>query len=160
MAHKRLGNDTSCSGLHHSEIERNGNQKKIGDKIILYLSDLKIFAKYRIFGKIVVFESETDLEKKISDDIVMYRSAFSTSKKEDIYEKINFLIGKEQQTKRFAIRDSRKGTHNYSSTELARIVAGAGFDEWPDIKVDLNSPELEIFVQIINNMSVIYLKHS
>ena len=141
-------------------IERNGNQKKIGDKIILYLSDLEIFAKYRIFGKIVVFESETDLEKKISDDIVMYRSAFSTSKKEDIYEKINFLIGKEQQTKRFAIRVSRKGTHNYSSTELARIVAGAVFDEWPDIKVDLNSPELEIFVQIINNMSVIYLKHS
>ena len=75
-------------------------------------------------------------------------------------EKINFLIGKEQQTKRFAIRVSRKGTHNYSSTELARIVAGAVFDEWPDIKVDLNSPELEIFVQIINNMSVIYLKHS
>ena len=90
----------------------------------------------------------------------MYRSAISSSRKEDIYKKIRYLIGREQRTKKFAIRVSRKGTHHYNSTELARTVAGAVFDEWPDIKVDLNSPELEIFVQIINNMSVIYLKHS
>ena len=141
-------------------IERNGNQKKSGDELILYLSERKIFAKYRIFGKIVVLESKTDLKKTISDDIIMYRSALSSSKKEDIYEKIRYLIGREQRTKKFAIRVSRKGTHHYSSTELARTVAGAVFDEWPNIKVDLNSPELEIFVQIINNMSVVYLKHS
>tara|TARA_B100000586_G_C20077311_1_gene413679 strand:+ start:129 stop:575 length:447 start_codon:yes stop_codon:yes gene_type:complete len=141
-------------------IERNRNQKKIGDKIILYLSELKIFAKYRIFGKIVVLESKTDLAKTIQDDIVMYRSAFSSSKKVDIYEKIKFLIDREHQTKRFAIRVDRKGTHDYSSTDLARNVAGAVFDKWPNIQVDLDCPELEIFVQIINNMSVIYLKHS
>ena len=51
-------------------IERNGNQKKIGDELILYLSERKIFAKYRIFGKIVVLESKTDLKQTISDDII------------------------------------------------------------------------------------------
>ena len=141
-------------------IERNGNQKKTGDNIILSLSEQKIFAKYSIFGKIVVLESESDLEKTIPDDIIMYRSISSSSKKEDIYEEIRLLIDKEEQTNKFAIRVNRKGTHNYNSTELARIVAGAVFDKWPDIKVDLKSPELEIFVQIINNMSIIYLKHS
>ena len=96
-------------------VERNGNQKKIGDRLILYLSERKIFAKYRIFGKIVVLESKTDLKKTISDDIIMYRSALSSSKKEDIYEKIRYLIGREQRTKKFAIRVSRKGTHHYLS---------------------------------------------
>ena len=141
-------------------IERNANPKKIGDHVILSLSAQKIFAKYNIFGKIVVLKSESALEKMIPDDIIMYRSIPSSSKKEDIYENIRLLIDKEDQAKKFAIRVNRNGTHNYNSTELARIVAGAVFDKWPDIKVDLKYPELEIFVQIINNMSIIYLKHS
>ena len=63
-------------------------------------------------------------------------------------------------TKNFAIRVDRKGNHDYDSTELASNVAGAVFDKWPDISVDLNSPELEICVQIINNKCIIYLKYS
>ena len=63
-------------------------------------------------------------------------------------------------TKNFAIKVDRKGSHEYDSTELARNVAGAVFDKWPNISVDLDSPELEICVQIINNKCIIYLKYS
>ena len=45
----------------------------------------------------------------------------------------------------------------YTSTELAKEVAGAPFEKWPKIKVNLDNPDLEINVQIINNRSIIYL---
>ena len=54
---------------------------------------------------------------------------------------------------------ARKGEHKYSSTELAKQVAGAAFEEWPNVKVNLDKPSLEINIQIINNRSIIYLRN-
>ena len=90
----------------------------------------------------------------------MYPCTFTSSKENEIYESIKMLIQHAILPKNFAIRVDRKGNHDYDSTELARNVAGAVFDKWPDINVDLNSPELEICVQIINNKCIIYLKYS
>ena len=90
----------------------------------------------------------------------MYPCTFTSSKENEIYESIKMLVERTTPTKNFAIRVDRKGNHDYDSTELASNVAGAVFDKWPDISVDLNSPELEICVQIINNKCIIYLKYS
>ena len=140
-------------------VNGNQSQKGIGDKIIISLSKQKIFAKYRLFGRIIILESEQEL----SDAILgkhLYPCIFTSSKENEIYESIKVLIENAIPTKNFAIRVDRKGNHNYDSTELARNVAGAVFDKWPDISVDLDSPELEICVQIINNKCTIYLKYS
>ena len=139
---------------------RNQNLKGLGDKIILSLSKQKIFAKYNIFGRIIALQSEQELSDVILNDKHVYPCVFTSSKENDIYESIKMLIKNAISTKNFAIRVDRKGNHDYDSTELASNVAGAVFDKWPDIGVDLNSPELEICVQIINNKCIIYLKYS
>ena len=143
-------------------IVNNGNQslKRLGDKIIISLSKQKIFAKYRVFGRIIVLESEQELSEVILNSKPLYPCIFTNSKEHEIYESIKMLVENAIPTKNFAIRVDRKGNHDYDSTELARNVAGAVFDKWPDISVDLNSPELEICVQIINNKCIIYLKYS
>ena len=143
-------------------IVKNGNQnlKRLGDKIILSLSKLKIFTKYKIFGRIIVLQSEQKLSDAILNDKHVYPCVFTSSKENDIYESIKMLIKNAISTKNFAIKVDRKGSQEYNSTELARNVAGAVFEKWPNISVDLDSPELEICVQIINNKCIIYLKYS
>lgn len=143
-------------------IVNNGNQslKRLGDKIIISLSKQKIFAKYRVFGRIIVLESKQELSEVILNSKHLYPCIFTSSKEHEIYESIILLVENAIPTKNFAIRVDRKGNHDYDSTELARNVAGAVFDKWPDVSVDLDSPELKICVQIINNKCIIYLKYS
>ena len=143
-------------------IVNNGNQglKRLGDKIIISLSKQKIFVKYRVFGRIIVLESEQELSDVILNSKHLYPCIFTSSKEHEIYESIKMLVENAIPTKNFAIRVDRKGNHDYDSTELARSVAGAVFDKWPDVSVDLDSPELKICVQIINNKCIIYLKYS
>ena len=143
-------------------IVNNGNQslKRLGDKIIISLSKEKIFAKYRVFGRIIVLECEQELSDAILNNKHLYPSIFTSSKEQKIYESIKMLIENIVAPKNFAIKVDRKGNQDYTSTKLARKVAGAVFDKWPDISVDLNSPELAICVQIINNKCLIYLKYS
>ena len=143
-------------------IVNNGNQslKGIGDKIIISLSKQKIFSKYRVFGRIIILESEQELSNLILNRKHLYSCIFTGSKENDIYESIKRLIQHAIPPKNFAIRVDRKGEHNYASTELASNVAGADFDKWTNLSVDLDSPELEICVQIINNKCIIYLKYS
>ena len=139
---------------------RNQNLKRLGDKIILSLSKQKIFAKYTIFGRIIALQSEQELSDAVLNDKHVYPCVFTSSKENDIYENIKMLIKNAISTKNFAIKVDRKGSQEYNSTELARNVAGAVFDKWPNVSVDLDSPELEICVQIINNKCIIYLKYS
>ena len=143
-------------------IVNNGNQslKRLGDKILISLSKQKIFAKYRVFGRIIVLESKQELSDVILNSKHLYPCIFTSSKEHKIYESIMLLVENAIPTKNFAMRVDRKGEHDYDSTELARNVAGAVFNKWPNISVDLDSPELEICVQIINNKCIIYLKYS
>ena len=54
-----------------------------------------------------------------------------------IYEKIKDILSVDEKTKTFAIKVERKGDHNFTSTELARELAGSVFDLFPKIQVDL-----------------------
>jgi len=139
---------------------RNQSLKGLGDKIIISLSSQKIFTKYSVFGRIIALESEQELSDGLLSNTPLYPCIFTSSKKNEIYESIKILVKHAIPTQNFAIRVDRKGNHDYDSTELARNVAGAVFDKWPNISVNLDSPELEICVQIINNKCIIYLKYS
>ena len=75
----------------------------------------------------------------------------STEKKKDIFKTIKKLINDIEEPANFAVKVSRKGEHRFTSTDLARDLAAAAFERWPNIKVNLNEPSLEINVQIINN---------
>ncbi len=58
----------------------------------------------------------------------------------------------------FAIRSRRTGTHEYTSMQLAAKVGEKVLGAFPEgsIKVDLEEPDLEIFVEVRNNKSYVF----
>jgi adenylyl- and sulfurtransferase ThiI len=135
------------------------NLKKIGNRIILSLSKDGNTSKYRIIGNLIFLECTNKIYGSVEGKKA-FDSVISSSDEDDIYNSIRKLVKSKKETQTFAIRVIRKGNHRYDSTSLARNVAGAAFEEWKKISVNLGNPELEIFVQIINNISIIYLKYS
>ena len=76
--------------------------------------------------------------------------------KQIMYNKIKNILPKENENNTFAINVNRKGEHKFTSTELARDLAGAVFDVYPDISVDLDNPKLIVHVKVLNNKCLIY----
>ena len=58
----------------------------------------------------------------------------------------------------FAIRSRRTGTHDYTSMQLAAKVGENVLNAFPkgSIKVDLDDPDLEIFIEVRNNKSYVF----
>ena len=141
---------------------RNSSKKNLipfGDKIILDLLEKGIIAKYSTFGKNIFLESSHKINKSIISKYDMYSAIMCTEKEKNIFQNIKKLIENVDEPTNFAVIVQRKGDQNYSSTELARNVAGAAFEIWPEIKVNLKKPQLEINVEIINNRTIIYLRN-
>ncbi len=136
----------------------NKNLKQKANKIVLDLFKTGINVKYRIFGKFIYLESKDKIPQNYSE-IKLYHAKLSTDKKEDIFKSICDLIDGKKEPTNFAIKVNRRGEHKYTSTELAKEVADAAFEEWPNVKVNLDKPSLEINIQIINNRSIIYLRN-
>ena len=133
------------------------NIKQKGDKLILNLFNEDILAKYIILGKYICIMTNDILNKSIIDKYQLYSARLTNSTETEIYKNISSLIKTLVKPITFAIKVVRKGEHKYNSTELAKKVAGAVFDKWPNIKVNLKEPKMEICVQIINNKSVVYI---
>ena len=134
------------------------NLKQNGDRIVLDLYSKGIEAKYKIFGNFIYLESKyINLRKNLK--LENFEASLSSSRKEEIFSTIKNLIKTVKEPPNFAIKVDRKGEHQYSSTDLAREMAGAAFDKWPKISVNLTKPSLEINIQIINNRSIIYLRN-
>jgi len=135
----------------------NRNLKQKANRIILDLFKDGINIKYKIFGKFIYLESKHIITQKHLDEKI-YSAKLSTDKKEDIFTSISKLVKNTKKPTNFAVKVDRKGEHKYTSMELAKEVAGAAFEEWPNVKVNLDNPNLEINIQIINNRSIIYLR--
>jgi adenylyl- and sulfurtransferase ThiI len=140
------------------ETDSNQSLKRLGDKLILSLYKEKIIAKYNIFGKKIFIETSESLTKENNLNGSFAPAIMSNSEQNEIYDKISKVINRVNEPDNFAIKVIRKGEHKYTSTELARNVAGAVFDKWPNIKVNLEKPQLEVIIQIINNRSLIYVR--
>ena len=141
---------------------QNSSKKNLipfGDKIILDLLEKGIMAKYCTFGKNIFLESFHQINKSIISKYNMYTAIMSSEKEENIFQSIKKLIENVDEPANFAVKVQRKGDQKYSSTELARNVAGAAFEIWPEIKVNLEKPQLKINIEIINNRSIIYLRN-
>ena len=141
---------------------RNSSKKNLipfGDKIILDLLEKGIIAKYSTFGKNIFLESSHKINKSIISKYDMCSAIMCTEKEKNIFQNIKKLIENVDEPTNFAVIVQRKGDQKYSSTELARNVAGAAFEIWPEIKVNLEKPQLEINIEIINNRTIIYLRN-
>ena len=136
----------------------NKNLKQKANRIVLDLFKIGIEVKYKIFGKYIYLESKNEITQKNLNKTIYY-AKMSTDKKDEIFTSISRLIDGTKEPEDFAVRVNRKGEQKYTSTELAKEVAGSAFEEWPNIKVNLDKPSLEIHIQIINNRSIIYLRN-
>ena len=136
----------------------NKNLKQKANRIILDLFKIGINVKYKIFGKYIYLESKDKITQKHLNKTIYY-AKLSTEKKDDIFTSIKELLKGTKEPENFAVKVDRKGEHKYSSTELAKEMAGAAFEEWSNVNVNLDDPSLEINIQIINNRSIIYIRN-
>ncbi len=131
--------------------------KKIGRKIVLKLfEENNILCKYRILNKYLYLNSIDLISENFKDKYGLIEAELCESNIEQIYKKIKNLIREEKKIQTFAIKVERKGEHKFTSTELAKELAGSVFDLLPKIKVDLGSPELKVNVKVLNNKCLIY----
>ncbi len=96
------------------------------------------------------------MNKINKEEYKLYDAELCESKNEIMYNKIKNILPKENESNTFAINVNRKGEHKFTSTELARDLAGAVFDVYPDISVDLDNPKLIVHVKVLNNKCLIY----
>jgi len=128
--------------------------KKIGRKITLeQIENHDNLSKYLIISKYLYITSINKINK---EEYKLYDAELCESKNEIMYNKIKNILPKENESNTFAINVNRKGEHKFTSTELARDLAGAVFDVYPDISVDLDNPKLIVHVKVLNNKCLIY----
>ena len=96
------------------------------------------------------------MNKINKEEYKLYDAELCESKNEIMYNKIKNILPKENESNTFAINVNRKGEHKFTSTGLARDLAGAVFDVYPDINVDLDNPKLIVHVKVLNNKCLIY----
>tara|TARA_Y100001968_G_C19265031_1_gene671217 strand:+ start:425 stop:865 length:441 start_codon:yes stop_codon:yes gene_type:complete len=128
--------------------------KKIGRKIILeQIEKYDNLAKYLIINKYLYI---TSIKKITKEEYKLSEAELCDTKNELMYNKIKKILPKGNKNKTFAIKVDRKGEHKFTSTELARELAGAVFDVYPDINVDLDEPNLVVHVKVLNNKCLLY----
>ena len=128
--------------------------KKIGRKIILeQMQEYNNLAKYQIIHKYLYI---TSIKKISKEEYSLYDAYLCITDKKLIYQKIKTILPKKNKNETFAINVERKGEHKFTSTELARELAGAVFDVFPNIKVDLKKPKLIVHIKVLNNKCLIY----
>lgn len=128
--------------------------KKIGRKITLeQIENHDNLSKYLIINKYLYITSMNKINK---EEYKLYDAELCESKNEIMYNKIKNILPKENESNTFAINVNRKGEHKFTSTELARDLAGAVFEVYPDISVDLDNPKLIVHVKVLNNKCLIY----
>ena len=131
--------------------------KKIGREIVLRLfKEKNILCKYQIIGRYLCLNSTDLISRNFKDKYELVEAELCESNIEEIYKKIKYLIREEKKMQTFAIKVERKGEHKFTSTELAKELAGSVFDLFPKIKVNLGSPDLKVNVKILNNKCLIY----
>ena len=86
----------------------------------------------------------------------LIKAKLCETKIEAIYDNVKNLISSEDNIQTFAIKVERKGEHKFTSTELARELAGSVFELFPDVSVDLTNPKYKVHVKVLNNKSLLY----
>ena len=133
--------------------------RKVGRKIVLELFEKnKILSKHQIINKYLYLNSM----EKISDDFKakykLIEARLSDTNVENIYQNVKNIIPSKLKIETFAIKVERKGEHRFTSTELARELAGSVFELLPKVKVDLKNPNLKVHIKILNNKCLLYME--
>ena len=131
--------------------------KKVGRKIVLELfKNNRILSKYQIFNKYLYLNSMESISDDFKAKYKLIEARLSDTKVENIYQNVKNIIPSKLEIETFAIKVERKGEHRFTSTELARELAGCVFELLPKVKVDLKNPNLKVHVKVLNNKCLLY----
>ena len=133
--------------------------KKVGRKIVLELfGDNKILSKYQIFNKYLYLNSMEAISDDLKAKYKLIEARLCDTKVENIYQNVKNIIPSKLEIETFAIKVERKGEHTFTSTELARELAGSVFELLPKVKVDLKNPNLKVHIKVLNNKCLMYME--
>ena len=133
--------------------------KKVGRKIVLELFEKnKILSKYQIFNKYLFLTSMEYISDDFKAKYKLIEAGLCDTNVENIYQNIKNIVPAELEIETFAIKVERKGEHRFTSTELARQLAGSVFELFPKVKVDLKNPNLKVHIKVLNNKCLLYME--
>ena len=133
--------------------------KNIGRKIVLELFEKnKILSKYQIFNKYLFLTSMEYISDDFKAKYNLIEANLCNTNVENIYQNVKNIIPAELDIETFAIKVERKGEHRFTSTELARQLAGSVFELFPNLKVDLKNPNLKVHIKVLNNKCLLYME--
>ncbi|MDM7920472.1 MAG: THUMP domain-containing protein, partial [Methanosarcina sp.] len=120
----------------------------------------------REWGRIFIETTDTRAAQAAADvfGVVSTSSALITEPNLENTAKTCALVGKDliQEGESFAIRARRSGKHSFSSADIGRACGDAVWDmlekEGKHPRVDLSSPDKEIFVEMRQDQAYVYLE--
>lgn len=114
---------------------------------------------WRIAGRIYIKTEEPVVASRLASKVFGVSSAspghMATSRLDDIAEAA-VMIAKKFDSGSFAVRCRRIGSHPYTSQEAAARVGEAILTARPDLRVDLDFPNNELFIEIRDDSAVLY----
>ena len=130
---------------------------RVGRKIVLELFEKSnIFCKYQIFNKYLYLTSEETISDDFKARYKLIEANLCDTNVENIYDHVKNIIPSKLNIETFAIKVERKGEHRFTSTELAKELAGSVFEFFPNVRVDLKNPDFKVHIKVLNNKCLLY----
>ena len=137
----------------------NKSLKRVGRKIVLELfKNNGILSKYQIFNKYLYLNSMESISDDFKAKYKLIEAMLCDTNVENIYQNVKNIVPSKLDIETFAIKVERKGEHRFTSTELAREIAGSVFELFPKVKVDLENPNLKVHIKILSNKCLLYME--
>jgi thiamine biosynthesis protein ThiI len=154
--------------IRYGEIALKGDwvRRKFQDKLVANIQDYFFHERTQCImrserGRIFLDADDlvraSDILTRIFGITSFSRVETSRSRMEDIAR----LTAKQFRTKlgkgtSFAVRARRSGNHDYTSPELASHVGSALQDAFDDLRVDLSSPDVEVFIEVRDKEAFVF----
>lgn len=130
---------------------------RVGRKIVLELFEKSnIFCKYQIFNKYLYLTSVETISDDLKTRYKLIEAKLCDTNVENIYDHVKHIIPSKLNIETFAIKVERKGEHRFTSTELAKELAGSVFELFPNVRVDLKNPDFKVHIKVLNNKCLLY----
>ena len=137
----------------------NKSLKRVARKIVLELfENNKILSKYQIFNKYLYLNSMEAISDDFKAKYNLIEARLCDANVENIYQNVKNIIPSKLEIETFAIKVERKGEHRFTSTGLARELAGSVFELFPKVKVNLKNPDLKVHIKVLNNKCLMYME--
>lgn len=148
--------------VRYGELGLKGRLRKKFENVLV--DNIKRVMKYeglegtieREWGRIFIKPGSKDVAKRIAKVFGVVSTSVAARCEAEIDEIAKFAVKAAEGLRgSFAIRARRAGTHSFTSMDVARI-AGNAVKEATGARVDLDNPDVEIFIEVREKYAYVY----